>query len=211
MDKSGYELDGFTLRPLLMDPEKGQWNGPDVAITALPGKDHSMNRVFDDAPFPHFSVRSQDWRYTLTSNGEEELYHYSNDPAESNNLADQAEYASLKEELKKKLIRLRDGTKWTEITSLSSDFPQNLELEFDYKNSQSTKTLSLRSGQTTAELPSTKHTWNRVRLRLDQNRREIWIKNKLHSDIKVSNTPGSLIQLNLDDPKHIKNIRMRAL
>lgn len=107
--KSGYKLDGHSLRPLLMKPT-GTWAGPEVAITALPGEDHMLEArkvtAFSD---PHFSVRSKDWRYTLCSNGEEELYDYRTDPHEWNNLATNPEYEPVKETLKKQLLDLRKG------------------------------------------------------------------------------------------------------
>ena len=98
--KSNYPLEGFSLKTLALDP-KGEWMGPDVAITALPGKDHIMNRQFKGALFPHFSVRSEEWRYTLSSTGEEELYNYRIDPDEFTNLANNPEYFSIKNNLRK--------------------------------------------------------------------------------------------------------------
>jgi arylsulfatase A-like enzyme len=108
--KSGYKLDGHTLRPLLMDAN-ADWSGPDVAITALPGEDHMLEaKKVEDFSDPHFSVRSRQWRYTLCSNGEEELYHYQIDPYEWTNLASNPEYAEVKADLKKQLLMLKEGS-----------------------------------------------------------------------------------------------------
>ena len=46
--------------------------------------------------YPHFSVRARDWRYSLTSDGQEELYRYSSDPNEFTNLAHQMDFADIK-------------------------------------------------------------------------------------------------------------------
>lgn len=86
-ERSGYPLEGHSIKPLLLDPEGG-WDGPEVAIMALPGKDHSQLKEHVGTLYPHFSVRSKDWRYSLTSDGQEELYHYPSDPHEFTNLAD---------------------------------------------------------------------------------------------------------------------------
>ena len=52
-----------------------------------------------DIPSPiednHHSVRSERYRYTLTSNGEKELYDHLNDPHEWNNLANQSDESIL--------------------------------------------------------------------------------------------------------------------
>ncbi|MEM1441684.1 MAG: sulfatase [Verrucomicrobiota bacterium] len=116
--RSGYPLDGHSIKPLLLDPD-GDWTGPEVAITALSGKDHSQHREFIGTPYPHFSVRSEDWRYSLTSDGQEELYHYPTDPNEFTNLASEPEHAAKKKELKETLISLRDGPDWEDL----DDFP----------------------------------------------------------------------------------------
>ena len=88
-----------------MNPNGG-WTGPDVAITALPGKDHSQHNQFGGTWFPHFSVRSKQYRYTLCASGEEELYDHQADPNEWRNLADDPARQEIKGELRRKLLRL---------------------------------------------------------------------------------------------------------
>ena len=73
-DTNGYELEGHSLLPLIRDPENGEWSGPDVAITTIPGKNHMQHRIYEGTLYPHFSVRGKRWRYSLASNEEEELY-----------------------------------------------------------------------------------------------------------------------------------------
>lgn len=71
---NGYELEGHSLLPLLKNPKKGKWTGPDVAITTIPGKNHMQHRVYEGTLYPHFSVRSERYRYSLTSEGDEDRY-----------------------------------------------------------------------------------------------------------------------------------------
>jgi len=102
----GQPLDGHSLRPFLDDPENGSWGGPDVALTAIdagvPVKKDVPAKVEDQ----HFTVRSKDWRYTLTRKGEEELYDHRTDPNEWHNLADDPEFSDVKATLNKSLLSM---------------------------------------------------------------------------------------------------------
>jgi arylsulfatase A-like enzyme len=84
---NGHHLDGHSIRPFLENPASGTWNGPPVALNHLHGKVTPAN----DTPSPiednHHSVRSNRYRYTLTSDGKEEFYDHLNDPNEWTNLA----------------------------------------------------------------------------------------------------------------------------
>lgn len=96
---NGVPLDGYSLKPLLMNPEKGVWEGPDVALSSIfgpvpvdigePGKIENQ----------HFTLRSANWRYVRYSNGEEELYNHRTDPQEWNNAAGLKEYVEVQEKL----------------------------------------------------------------------------------------------------------------
>ena len=117
---NGYELEGHSLVPLIKDPEKGQWSGPEVAITTIPGKNHMQHQIYEGTLYPHFSVRGKRWRYSLASDGGEELYDHKNDPFEWRNLANNPEYSVVKANLKNQLVELRDGDRWQSLESLDT-------------------------------------------------------------------------------------------
>ncbi len=83
---AGHALDGHSLKPLLANPESGQWSGPDEALTAL----YKWRMKYDPTQ-ESYSLRSQDWRYIRYENGKEELYRVSDDPHEWHNLAGRPE------------------------------------------------------------------------------------------------------------------------
>lgn len=85
----GRPLDGHSLRPLLENPEAGEWDGPDAALTAL----YKWAGYYDPAK-QSYSLRFRDWRYIRYENGKEELYHTAEDPYEWTNLAQNPEYES---------------------------------------------------------------------------------------------------------------------
>jgi len=55
------------------------------------------------AEMQHYSVRTRDFRYVRYNNGYEELYDHRKDPYEWHNLADKAEYETIRKGLRKKL------------------------------------------------------------------------------------------------------------
>ena len=65
---------------------------------------------------PHYSVRSERYRYTLCSNGEEEFYDHAADPNEWTNLAARTdgEYPAVKRNLRKVLTDLVRATEHAE-------------------------------------------------------------------------------------------------
>ncbi|MEM0967946.1 MAG: sulfatase [Verrucomicrobiota bacterium] len=199
--RSDYPLDGHSLKPLLLDSE-GSWTGPSVAITALPGKDHSQHREHIGTLYPHFSVRSRDWRYSLTSNGQEELYHYPNDPNEFTNLANDPEFAEIKAALRQQLITLRDGDQWQDLDSLPLEELAGFELLADV--SQPTQ-LKL-GAAIVAEVESAEQA--EIRLRVAGNRSQLWINNRVAADtIQKLDFPSG--RLSADAP--LQNLRLRKL
>lgn len=77
----GARLSGFSMKPLLLNPDAGEWDGPDVALTSI-----------GFAGKVHYTIRSRDWRYIRYANGAEELYYHANDPRERVNLAPNPEF-----------------------------------------------------------------------------------------------------------------------
>ncbi len=72
-------LDGHSLVPLLQDPT-APW-------------DYSAITTYD---FSEYSIRTERWRYIRYIDGSEELYDQANDPEEWINLADDPDYADVK-------------------------------------------------------------------------------------------------------------------
>lgn len=85
---AGWPLDGYSLKPFLLDPDTTEWEGPDSALTVMGlGTEKDLRKR-------SYSLRSPDWRYVLYQNGDEELYYEADDPYEWTNLAAQAEFRS---------------------------------------------------------------------------------------------------------------------
>ncbi|MEM7600198.1 MAG: sulfatase [Verrucomicrobiota bacterium] len=174
--RSGYRLEGHSIKPLLLDPS-GDWSGPEVAIMALPGKDHSQHREHIGTLFPHFSVRSEDYRYSLTSDGQEELYHYPSDPNEFTNLASNDDYAAIKAELRAQLISLRDGDRWRSLETL----PQGELKSFELLTEVTGDTRILFGESILAEVTFDQAA--QLRIRVAGNRCQVWANNRVYSDV----------------------------
>jgi iduronate 2-sulfatase len=97
----GRPLDGFSLKPLLQNPETGKWDGPDYAITAL----YKWAQYYDPA-FQNYSLRFKDWRYIRYENGKEELYHTVKDDHEWNNLAQNKKFEKKLAEFRTQLLSI---------------------------------------------------------------------------------------------------------
>ena len=90
-------MDGFSLKPFLLDPDSKNWSGPDAALTAI-------NKWGDSDPVGQsYALRSQQWRYIRYHNGDEELYDCLKDPYEWHNLAVRDEYAPILEKFRNRL------------------------------------------------------------------------------------------------------------
>lgn len=199
--RSDYPLDGHSIKPLVLNPQ-GKWKGADVAITALPGKDHSQHREHIGTWYPHFSVRAKDWRYSLTSSGQEELYRYSTDPHEFENLAGDPEFADVQARLKTQLIALRDGSRWQQIDSLPKEELAAFELLAETKGDA---TFNLGDTQL-AEVSS--RDWNPVRVRVAGNRSQVWFNWRVHSDeIRESDFAAGV----LSSSGQVRKLRLRKL
>ena len=100
-NEKGRPLDGFSLKPLISDPEKGKWQGPDYALTAL----YKWSRYYDPA-YQNYSLRFKDWRYVRYENEKEELYHTAKDEHEWNNLALDSKYSDTLKKFRDKLLSI---------------------------------------------------------------------------------------------------------
>ncbi|MEO2013456.1 MAG: sulfatase [Fuerstiella sp.] len=109
-NSKGHSLDGHSLKPLLENPESGEWSGPDSALTAL----YKWRMKYDPSQ-ESYSLRAQDWRYIRYENGKEELYFTKDDPREWTNLADDSASAE-------KLHAFRQKLK-SRIPAAGSDVP----------------------------------------------------------------------------------------
>lgn len=85
-NNQGHDLDGFSVRPFLENPQAEHWEGPDGALSTIRGE--------------HWTYRTKRWRYIRYKNGEEELYDHENDPHEWINLAALPECAAIRKSLK---------------------------------------------------------------------------------------------------------------
>jgi len=105
------KLDGFSLVPLLKNPEAGKWNGPDVALTSVIAQDLTTGKKVmpDGIGIPEaqsYSLRSKDFRYIICPDGSEELYDHTKDPHEWVNLANRSEFAAIQMEMRTKAEKM---------------------------------------------------------------------------------------------------------
>ncbi len=99
-----HRLDGFSLLPLLRNPQRKDWGGNEFVISYL-ASDEKITLGTPSLPLhQHHSIRTIDKRYTLYATGEEEYYDHSIDPNEWFNLAGDSQYASEQKALKMQLI-----------------------------------------------------------------------------------------------------------
>lgn len=108
-NEQGKALDGYSMKPLLANPESGKWDGPASAISMIyAGEDakNAQTKAEQDAlTNQQWSVRSERWRYILYNNGAEELYDHQSDPHEWTNLAADPEHEAVKNGLRNELLQ----------------------------------------------------------------------------------------------------------
>lgn len=125
-DTSASRIEGFSLRPLIENPGRPRWNGPEGVLTLLgasintpiEGIGISTNpkalwhiQIKGELPDSlimqqNYSYRTTDWRYIMYRNGKEELYDHRSDPAEWHNLASDKSYHKIGAKLKDELIEM---------------------------------------------------------------------------------------------------------
>jgi arylsulfatase A-like enzyme len=97
------ELDGTSIKELLMNPKDGMLSGREVVLTAVTGISEVNIGDIASPDEQHFSVRSQNYRYVRWADGFEELYDHRNDPHEWYNQAKNEEYQKIKRRLKQQM------------------------------------------------------------------------------------------------------------
>ncbi len=104
--KSEAPLGGHSLGGLLRDPVHGRREGPAAVLSVVGNQPNGPAGTG-----PHYSMRTEKWRYTLCSDGEEELYDHLKDPNEWTNLASKPDYGKTKQELRAQLDKMvKDST-----------------------------------------------------------------------------------------------------
>ena len=98
-------LDGHSIKPFLIDPKNGKWDGPDIALTCIFFLLASSRSPLNIQTY-HYSVKSENFRYTLYSNDAEELYDHRRDRHERKSLAKDPKYKQVKSQMKQKLLEL---------------------------------------------------------------------------------------------------------
>jgi arylsulfatase A-like enzyme len=121
LNESGAELDGFSLKSFLENPETESWNGPDFAMTIT---DSYKSKLPKDQ---HIAIRTKHYRYIHYQNGTEELYDHRRDSNEWTNLASNPEYAQIKKQLKNDMFESLKNKKEPVITSKSNKTKSDAE------------------------------------------------------------------------------------
>lgn len=101
--KATHTLDGYSLKPLLENPKKGQWDGADFSLSACGSQVKSELHQPALVKNQHFSIRTEQYRYIRCRNGEEELYDHYVDPNEWKNLSNSKAHASVIKSMRKRL------------------------------------------------------------------------------------------------------------
>lgn len=87
-----HSLDGYSLKPLLEDPEAEAWGGPAVALCSTASNEDIPDGSVAEVRHQHHTVKSAEMRYSLYATGEQELYDHSIDSDEHFNLAKDPAY-----------------------------------------------------------------------------------------------------------------------
>ncbi len=98
-------LGGFSLKSFLKNPENANWEGPDFALISIAAKDKLEVNQAADPRKQFYALRTENYRYILCPNGEEELYDHKADPYEWRNLAGDSKHLKLKTQFKNQLFK----------------------------------------------------------------------------------------------------------
>lgn len=94
-------FDGKSLVPLLKILDDDKWGNRPI-LTAVQSNTSAKSSK------PLFSLINEQYRYTLCTDGEEELYDHEKDPNEWTNLAQNEDYAEVKKSLNQQMKKLLD-------------------------------------------------------------------------------------------------------
>ncbi|MEX0326393.1 MAG: sulfatase [Puniceicoccaceae bacterium] len=103
----GAELSGHSIRPFLENPQSGEWDGPDAALSMIWAGLKGTEQWNPDKQ--HWSLRTERWRYVRYNTGDEELYDHSVDPYEWHNLAGDPSLQPVKDELHQTMVEMRSS------------------------------------------------------------------------------------------------------
>lgn len=96
-------LNGFSIMPLVNDPQSGKWEGNDFAITAVASTEELGKDEPGKVNEQHYSIRTERYRYIICRNGDEELYDHNYDSYEWNNLANDGLYQNVLKEMRERV------------------------------------------------------------------------------------------------------------
>jgi len=99
-NKNGFQKGGFSLSPLVDNPSQ-DWGGSEGALTAI-----ATDVVNYELEAQTFSYRTEDFRYVIYPNGQEELYDLHEDPGEWKNVAEDINFHDNKERLNAAVMKL---------------------------------------------------------------------------------------------------------
>lgn len=85
-NEMGHDLDGYSLRPFLLQPDTEEWPGPAGALSVV----YAGKATSNHPTRQHYALRTKRYRYLRYNTGKEELYDHQEDPNEWVNLAGSA-------------------------------------------------------------------------------------------------------------------------
>lgn len=98
-NSKGMNLDGNSIRSLLIQPSTKDWSGPKEVLSMVYGGPSTKGQK----DLQNYTLRSEKYRYIRYKSGEEELYDHEKDSNEWENLASNPEHALLLKDFRAKL------------------------------------------------------------------------------------------------------------
>ena len=108
-------VQGHDLAPYLLG-QRAADQGPAYCFSERIAANKEHQRRIKPGTPGHFMVRGRGWKYFRYADGSEYLFHLTEDPGETRNLADTPEYRAKKQELRDELTAWKRRTEW-EITN----------------------------------------------------------------------------------------------